>query len=132
MIKYNSALKSTNSVLYGGIMRRRKFLSDLTKSSIVLTAPTFIPTTLFSQNNVPAPSNRIVMAVIGVGVMGTSNLRGFLGKKEVQMVAVCDVDRRHALAAKEIVDDKYHNSDCRIYQDFRLILSTSSFYLREI
>jgi predicted dehydrogenase len=103
-------------------MRRRKFLSRLSKSSLVLTLPTIIPSALYSQNNLTTPSNRIVMAVIGTGVMGTSNLRGFLGKKEVQIIAVCDVDLRHAMEAKEIVDGKYNNSDCKIYQDFLELL----------
>jgi hypothetical protein len=41
------------------------------------------------------------MGAIGVGSQGTGNMRGFLGKKEVQVVAVCDVDKGHRTRAKK-------------------------------
>jgi len=70
-----------------------------------------------------SPSNRITMGAIGVGGMGTGDLRGFLGKKEVQMLAVCDVDKRHRDRAKNIVDAKYGTKDCDAYNDFREIIA---------
>jgi len=66
-----------------------------------------------------AASNRIVMGAIGVGSQGSGNMRSFLGKKEVQMVAVCDVDKSHRDRAKETVDKRYGNNDCMTYSDFR-------------
>ena len=71
-----------------------------------------------------APSERITIGCIGVGGQGTGNMQGFLGKNEqVQVVAVCDVDKRNAERAKGIVDKKYGNSDCVIYHDFREIIA---------
>ena len=37
------------------------------------------------------PSERITLASIGVGGMGTNNMRAFLAQPDVQVVAVCDV-----------------------------------------
>lgn len=70
-----------------------------------------------------APSERITMATIGVGGMGTGDMQAFLHKKDqVQMVAVCDVDERHSSRAKNIVDKFYGNKDCRTYVDYRELL----------
>jgi predicted dehydrogenase len=49
-------------------------------------------------------------------------MRGFLGKKETQVVAVCDVDKKHRERAKNLVDKKYGNSDCKKYLDFRELI----------
>ena len=62
------------------------------------------------------------MGCIGVGGMGSGDMRGFLGKKEVQVVAVCDIDRGKRDNAKKTVDDRYKNSDCKTYLDFRDII----------
>ncbi len=84
--------------------------------------PTIIPAAALGQNNRPAPGERIVMGCIGVGSQGTGNMNGFLRKQEVQIVAVCDVDRDHLMRAKRTVDTVYGNSDCRTYSDFREFL----------
>jgi predicted dehydrogenase len=54
--------------------------------------------------------------------MGGGDMRGFLRKQEVQMVAVCDVDKKHRDKAKRNVDEKYGNSDCKSYLDFRELI----------
>jgi predicted dehydrogenase len=95
---------------------RRSFLK-LTAGAVAL--PTLVPSSVFGAH---APSNRIVMGAIGVGGMGTGDLHGFIGKPEVQMVAVCDVDRNHRERAKRIVDEKYGNHDCATYLDFRELI----------
>jgi predicted dehydrogenase len=69
-----------------------------------------------------AASDRIVMGCIGMGGMGTGDMRGFLGKKEVQVVAVCDVDKKQRDNAKKNVDEKYNNKDCKAYLDFRDVI----------
>jgi predicted dehydrogenase len=51
------------------------------------------------------------------------NMGSFLRlKKDVQFVAVCDVDALHLAKAKERVDRAQNNSDCRTYGDFREFL----------
>jgi predicted dehydrogenase len=47
----------------------------------------------------------------------------FLGQPDVQVVAVCDVDRNHLNNAKSIVDRHYGNGDCAAYTDFRELLA---------
>ncbi len=69
-----------------------------------------------------APSNRIALAAIGIGIQGTVNMAQFLKKKDVQLVAVCDVDEGHRDEAKSMVDQVYGNEDCKAYSDFRELI----------
>lgn len=70
---------------------RRQFLAS---SAAAIAAPAIIPSSVFGQLR-PAPSERINLAVIGLGGNGSGTLTNFLGKKEVQVVAVCDVHGQH-------------------------------------
>ncbi len=100
-------------------MTRRGFLKGATTATSALILPTIVPSTIFGAN---APSNRIVMGAIGVGSMGTGDLRAFLGKQEVQMIAVCDVDKKHRDQAKKHADDRYGNKSCKAYLDYRELI----------
>jgi len=99
---------------------RRLFLKKTAGAAVGLAAfPYFVPSAALGKAGAVAPSERIVMGAIGVGSMGTGDMKGFLRRDRVRMVAVCDVDKRHRDRAKRIVDEKYGNSDCTAYLDFR-------------
>jgi len=103
---------------------RRNFLKKTTGLAACAVAfPYVVPSSALGKAGTIAPSNRIVMGAIGVGGMGTGDMRAFLGKKEVQMVAVCDVDKEHRDRAKRMVDKKYKNNDCKTYLDFRDLIA---------
>jgi len=102
---------------------RRQFLKRATGITAGAMAFAYIvPSAALGKAGSVAPSNRIAMGAIGVGGMGTGDMRGFLGKREVQVVAVCDVDRSKRNNAKKIVDDRYKTSDCATYLDFRELI----------
>ncbi len=102
---------------------RRHFLKSATGVTAgAIAFPYIVSSSALGQAGSVAPSNRIVMGAIGVGSQGTGDMRGFLNKKEVQMVAVCDVDKSHRDKAKKFVDEKYGNSDCATYLDFRELI----------
>jgi predicted dehydrogenase len=63
------------------------------------------------------------MATIGCGGQGTGDMGGFMGFPEVQMVAVCDPVPEHRERARNHVNDKYRNKDCKVYNDFREVLA---------
>jgi len=103
-----------------GLITRRSFLKGTAAiGGAAIGLPAIVPSSVFGAN---APSNRIVMGAIGVGSQGTGDMQGFLGKPEVQMVAVCDIDKGHLDNAKKIVDDRYGNKDCTAYHDFRELI----------
>lgn len=97
-------------------LSRRGFLKGLASAGALGAFPTIVPSTVFGQQ---APSNRLQMGVIGVGGMGTGNMHSFLGMNEVQVVAVCDVDRRHLQNARNAVNQRNRDEGCRTYTDFR-------------
>ena len=66
---------------------RREFL---TTAGAGLALPYLITSTALGNADVPAASERIVMGGIGIGNMGRGPGR-FLGRPDVQYVAVCDV-----------------------------------------
>ena len=102
------------------LITRRGFLSRTAAAAgCSLALPAIVPSSVFGAN---APSSRIVMGAIGVGSQGTGDMHGFLSSSEVQMVAVCDVDKGHRDQAKRIVDETYKNTDCKTYLDYRELI----------
>jgi len=102
---------------------RRGFLKRATGIAAgAVVFPYVVPSSALGGAGGVAASNRIVMGSIGVGGMGTGDMRGFLGKKEVQYVAVCDVDKGKRDSAKNTVDKKNGNTDCATYLDFRELI----------
>lgn len=100
-------------------LTRRQFLGKSAAIGAAFAAPAIIPSSALGLGGSTAPSERITMGVIGSGLQGTSNMTGFLAFKDVQMIAIADVDKSHREAAAAIVNKKYGNSDCALYNDFR-------------
>jgi len=103
---------------------RRSFLKNSAVASVgAMVLPQIIPSTALGMGGRLAPSNRLVMGAIGTGSQGKSNMRDFLElNKEVQFVALCDVDTNNLLKAKTMADAAYANNDCRTYGDYREFL----------
>ena len=71
---------------------RRQFLQTAgAAGAAALAAPYFVPSTSLGNDQRAAPSDRIVMAGIGIGNMGSGDQNAFLGRKDVEYVAICDV-----------------------------------------
>ena len=105
---------------------RRQFMKRTISASLGMVAfPYIIPGSALGLGGAVAPSNRIVMGCIGVGSQGTGDMKNFLGFKQTQIVAVCDVDRNHRERAQAIVNGFYDNKDCQGYNDFRELLERS-------
>ena len=98
---------------------RRKFLGG---AAAALGVPYAITSEALGGPNRAAASERIVMGFVGVGGQGTGDMGGFLGFRQVQAVAVCDVVAAHRYRAKNIVDKRYGNQDCSPHNDFREVV----------
>lgn len=98
-------------------LSRRGFLrSALAASSL---APILVPASALGRGGAVAPSRRISVGFIGIGYKGADNLRTFLGRPEVQVVALCDVDRRHLEKARAIVEEAVPSDRCLLTTDYR-------------
>ncbi len=109
------------------LITRRSFLKC---SAAAIAVPAIIPASALGRDGHIAPSERIVMASIGVGGQGMHNTRAFFSMPDIQHVAVCDVDRNHCASARETVEAYYASrsssgeySGCAAYHDFRDVLA---------
>jgi len=105
---------------------RRDFLKSAAAGA-GLAIPMIVPASVFGAQ---APSERINVGCIGVGRMGTGDLGEALGFKQVQVVAVCDLDARRAKIAQRRVESTYAKRSpggdykgCAVYGDFRELLA---------
>jgi predicted dehydrogenase len=101
------------------MMNRRKFLRWTGSAAAAAVFPQIVPSSASGRAGKPAPSERIVLASIGLGTQGTGLMRAFLGHADAQVVAVCDVRESQRQKAKAAVDQRYGNADCATYNDFR-------------
>jgi predicted dehydrogenase len=109
---------------------RRQFLKRSTLAvSAILGAPSIVPSSVFGAEGAVPPANRITIGFIGTGKMAhdyhLSTLSGF---KDVECLAVCDVDTNRRLHAKKVIEDRYakdgrSNKGIADYNDFREILA---------
>src|SRR5581483_2482707 len=121
-------------------MTRRHFLRHTAAAiGAGLAAPAIIPASALGRDGAVAPSERITMGFIGVGGQGTGHLLGgawtyvaggYAGRKEVQVLAVCDVWRDRRERACQRVNDHYAEvygqgsyKSCEAYNDFREVLA---------
>ena len=101
-------------------INRRHFIRQTGLATAGIVAPFILPSGLLGQG---APSKKITLGFIGMGLQGTQrNLGNFLNQKDAVVLAVCDVKMSKATDAKQIVDKRYGNSDCKAYQDFRKMI----------
>src|SRR5688500_11169250 len=74
---------------------RRAFVGDVAKAGIAISAFTIVPRHVLGRGFI-APSDKVDVACIGVGGMGTSDVRGLAARADVNMHTLCDVDWRYA------------------------------------
>src|SRR5258708_37709919 len=101
-------------------------------------APTIVPASALGRSGNVSPNDRITMGFIGIGGQGGGHLLGgawtyvaggYAGRKEVQVLAVCDVWRDRRERACQRVNDNYASTyakgnykSCEAYADFRQVL----------
>src|SRR6202034_4737499 len=120
------------------LIGRRRFLKRTgTALAAAAAAPMILPSSVLGRNGAIPPSERITMGFIRVGTQGGGHLLGgawtyvaggYCGRKEVQVLAVCDVWRDRRERACNKVNDHYREisgenyTPCKAYTDFREVL----------
>jgi predicted dehydrogenase len=107
--------------------------AGLSRRQLLQTAavamPTIVPSSVFGKQGRPAPSERITVGMIGCGKMAFNyHFTELLGFNDVQIAAVCDVDKNRRLYSKRLVEDTYSRDrrpfkGCKDYNDFRDLLA---------
>src|SRR5258708_21089138 len=99
---------------------RRSFLKSTLAAGV---APLILPGRIWSAE--VKPNDRLTMGFIGTGKQMGGLMSGFLGKEEVQGVAVCDVDTTRREDAKKKVEAFYAKKNatdfkaCTTHNNFR-------------
>src|SRR5438270_298457 len=114
---------------------RRQFMKGAASGvAVALGAPTILPSSALGDDKRPAASGRLGLGFIGVGKQALGHLKSYLGKPEVQVLAVCDVDTTRRENAKATVEKKYGQAGqgaggkagdykgCGAYNNFRELL----------
>ena len=84
---------------------RRGFLKTAgTTTGAAVAIPYVITSKALGDATTAPASDRIVVGGIGIGNMGSGDLGAFLGRGDVQYVAVCDVRRNWREEGKNRVD----------------------------
>lgn len=88
------------------------------------------PWMLSPRAGLAAPSERVTVAFIGIGMMGRAHLRRMVSNPDVQIIALCDVDEWRLNDAKAQVETAYAAEmkkgtykGCATYKDFRELLA---------
>ena len=105
---------------------RRGFLGGVA-ASVVL--PRIVPASALGRDGNLPPSERITIAMFGVGNRGTSSLQAMRPLPDHQVLAIADCRRDRAELAQRNVHSFYaervgqqHYAGCEIYNDFREVL----------
>lgn len=120
-------------------LTRRQFLKSSAMALSAVAAPMIIPASALGRGGAMAPSERITMGFIGVGGQGGGHLLGgawtyltggYVARKDVQVLAVCDVRRERRESATSRVNAYYAETygpnsykACEAYIDFRKVLA---------
>ena len=98
---------------------RRRFLKTALGAGAALASPYVIPGAVLGKDAAVPPSEKIVMAGVGIGGRGGYDLGCFMQEPDVRVVACCDVRADRRKATKQTIDSRNGNTDCVEYRDFR-------------
>ncbi len=104
-------------------LSRRSFLRRSALVAGAVAAPLVVPARVLGLNGAVPPSETIILGGIGIGGRGSGVLNWMMGEPDVKFVAVCDPQKTRREAVKKMVDNRYGNSDCRVYDDIREFLA---------
>ena len=96
---------------------RRGFIK---KSAIAAAGFTIVPRHVLGGSGFIAPSDKLLIAGIGVGGKGYGDLRSFHESGKAEIAYLCDVDDRRAKAARELFPK------AKYYKDYREMMDKES------
>jgi predicted dehydrogenase len=111
---------------------RRTFVKS---AALAAAAPMIVPASVLADavrggpTTTTAPSKRITLGFIGMGKQCGGHLGYMIGRTDVQVLAVCDVDATRREAAREKVAREYVKLErkgvtaCTAYNDYREVLA---------
>ena len=121
---------------------RRQFM---TTTASAVAAATILPRHVLGGPGFVAPSDKVNVAVIGVGGQGRTNIRALLQEANCRVIAIADPCEEWDLSpyyytgkagrgpVKAEIEEKYcektPNYRCAVYEDFRTMLELSLIHI---
>ncbi len=102
---------------------RRTFLRSAAAAGAAVVLPAMVPSSVLAAAGGSAPSNQITLGLIGAGGRGVGVLKSFMARRDVRVLAVCDVDNAHLNPVVSAVNRNQNSTDCKAYTDFRDVTS---------
>ena len=102
---------------------RRSFIK---KTAIATAGLSLIPSMSFASD-FNLKKDKLKIAFIGIGLRGTNHLNNALQRKDVEVVAICDLDQNRIDIALEVIK----KAQIIIDNDLRFLLCTS-FYTNKL
>ncbi|MGI6456334.1 MAG: Gfo/Idh/MocA family protein [bacterium] len=131
-------MKQQNQNKTANTFTRRSFLQRSGLLGAALALPQIIPARVLGREGGVAASERVTMGFIGLGTMGDGHLfgrawtylpGGYIARRDVQVLAVCDVWKNKREQFKELINQHYADQaekgsykSCESYTDFRELL----------
>jgi len=113
-------------------LSRRKFIST---SALGISSFTILPSYLIGGVRI-APSDRVVLGVIGCGQQGLNDFGGFSSVPGVQVAACCDVDSMKQMRFKKRVETWQQSKSvaprCDMYEQYEQLLERTDIDAVEI
>ncbi|HEO70440.1 MAG TPA: Gfo/Idh/MocA family oxidoreductase, partial [Candidatus Hydrogenedentes bacterium] len=121
---------STTKSTRAATISRRSFIGKTALAAGAFAAPAIIPASARGADGAVAPSNRITIGQIGHGMVGRGHLRRLAYDPEVEVLAVCEVDRTRLDAGMAVATEANAErtasgeyKGCTGYNDYRDLLA---------
>ena len=95
---------------------RREFLRKAMTLTGAAAAPAIVWSSAFGADGGVAPSNRVGLGLVGMGKMMWGHLGGLLGRRDVQIVAISDVETKRLDKCVEKINSTYSDRFGKTYK----------------
>lgn len=109
-----------------GISRRGLFAGA---AAATLAGPLLVSSAARADDKKAPANDRLGLGFIGVGTQNRGHLNHFLGQKDVQVLAVCDVDTKRRENAQKVTEERYADQtksgqykSCAAFNNYRDLL----------
>ena len=111
-------------------LSRREFVKSASAAAVAaIAAPTIIPSSALGNADQAPPSERLGIGFIGMGKQCGGHVGRMFSERNVQILAVCDVDTTRREFFRNHIDEKYAELEqkdykgCKSYVDYRELLA---------
>ena len=106
----------------GSKISRRNFVASSMGGTVAaaIAAPMFIPSRVFGDQGAPSANNKINIGMVGLGLISSGHFGYFLGNKNTEIVALCDVNSQQLTKPMEKIQSA--KKKCDTYEHYEELI----------